>query len=261
MNKNFYKYTDGDITNKKYIKANKKKIYYYEPNQIKDKIEKDNSLILGCTNFKMEKDKENLLVIDSEIYTIKPLLKEDIKKVIGYIEVEEGFYIAIFKDKTIFFLWFFLFLLCILFSIFLCKDSENPINSLKKDWIIGGIEGTDVSLSPEKETTYNTYWGYQEITIDKTMKVPVVNKETNTAYAQFTLYDKQGNQIWQSVLIKPGSRDEWDAYQYYEGVSGTYLHDLKVVFYTPIYEDDEIVDFIPSMFAATTPDFTVHIKE
>lgn len=93
------------------------------------------------------------------------------------------------------------------------------------------------------------------------MKVPFVNKETNTAYAQFTVYSKDGEQIYQSPLIKPGAHEEWDAYTYYNGLSGEYLHDLKVVFYNPVLNElGEIIDFEASMFSATTPDFSVTIN-
>lgn len=259
--KTIYYYTDGNIKEKKKIKIKKNEIYYYEVPKI---LNNKSSLIVGITHFKKEKDEENAICIGENTFKVSEIKKRE--KIDGFIETSDGKYIAFYKENLfIYILLLILWILTLLIwnlgnQIINKPEINNQDNPAKEEWIIGGIDGTDVSLSPEKETTYNTYWGYQEISIDKTMKVPVVNKETNKSYAQFTLYDKEGNQIWQSVLIRPGSRDEWDAYQYYNGKTGTYIHDLKVMFYNPVYENNEIVDFIPSMFAATTPDFTVHIK-
>lgn len=258
--KKVYSYTHGITENKNRIKVKGDEVYYTSV-----LTSEQASKVVGITNFKKPKKEQDTVLLHNSIYGVRDIKDND--EISGYIETEDGNFIAFnTNNKFLFLWWFFLFFWLIIIVIFIAlfrngnnEDTPNPDKD-KPVWNIGGIDGTDTQLTPETETQYNTYWGYQEITIDKTMKVPVVNKETNTSYAQFTLYDKQGNQIWQSVLIKPGARDEWDAYAYYNGKSGTYLHDLKLVFYNPVYEGDEIVDFIPSMFAANTPDFTVHIK-
>ena len=128
--------------------------------------------------------------------------------------------------------------------------------------MIEGEEGTDVDINgPKEDVTYNTYWGYQKITIDKASKVPFVNSEKNESYAQFTLFDKNGNVLYSSNLVKPGTHVEWDAYAHYNGKSGSYFHDLLVTFYSPVLnETGEVVDYQASMFAANTPDFEILIK-
>ena len=142
-----------------------------------------------------------------------------------------------------------------------CNGSPAKKDPAKPTWVVGGKDGTDVQLSMKEDVVYNTYCGYQTITINKKMKVPFINKETNVSYAEFVITDKSGNEIYRSELIPPGMHTEWNAYDYYNGIKGEYIHDLRVNFYKPVIENDgSISDMIPSMVSPTTKDFTVFIR-
>ena len=259
-NQTIYHYVDGDTQSKEKDRINKKTIYYNKENS---ELNRYSPQVIGITRFKKENKRKDCIKISNKSYRIDKIKKSD--KIDGFLETSSGVYVAYRKESAFIFyllipLWLIILLLWFT-SAHLMGNSANQDETPEKDWIVGGIEGTDVELSPKKETSYNTYWGYQEITIDKTMKVPFVNKDVNESYAQFSLCDKDGNLIWQSVLIKPGTRDEWDAYEYYNKEKGTYVHDLKVMFYNPVYDEDgNIVDFVPSMFGVETPDFKIHIR-
>ena len=260
--KTLYYYVEGNVQEKEKTKIKKKEVYFDKESK---RLNRKSPSVIGITRFRKEKKKKDSIYIGNRVYRIDPIQKSD--KIDGFFETSTGEYVAFYKESILFYillpgLW------AIALSLFLLS-SPSFLNAVNPDsdpddkgkWVIGGVEGTEVELRPEAETHYNTYWGYQEITVDKTMTVPFVNKETNTAYAQFFVYDKAGNLIHESVLIKPGTHGEWDAYSYYKGKSGEYLHDLKVVFYNPVYDEDgEILDFEASMFAANTPDFSVCIK-
>ena len=225
----------------------------------KEDFSEKNHIILGKTDFKKAKENEPSLLLEDRLFLIENLSDDDI--IDGYICTENNEFVAFKKQKNnymfIFFLFLFLFLLIYLFINEKNSDIEN-----KPVWIIGGEEGTDININGPKATqSYNTYWGYQNITITEGMTVPFVNKEENSSYAQFIIYDKEGNDIWSSELIKPGTHTEWDAYTFYNGESGEYLHDLKVIFYNPIYDNNgAIEDFEASLFVANTPDFKITIQ-
>lgn len=260
-----YVYTVGTNAGKDYTKVKKDVIWYFAPGFIACDLEKMEKIV-GITTFKKAKKDKDSVIIGEHTYLVEKVKKNS--NIHGYIETEDGHYIAIYLENNIFWITFFILWAALMIGLIVKADNKNDAKSSisatsppKKEWIVGGIDGTDISLNKGKETSYNTYWGYQSITIDKDMKVPFINKDSNTAYAQFTLTDKAGNIIYESELIQPGTHAEWNAYDYYNGESGEYLHDLKVVFYNPIYDEDgEIIDFKASMFAANTPDFGVTIQ-
>ena len=270
---NLYKYKDIMDDKAKSIKIKGTALKYVEEENV------DMSKVLYWTGFKKSKKNKEAVLIDNKIYCLEEFTYK--RKVTGYFEVEcdnDIAYIAFYKEGILGIILF-LIVWAIIMAIILfmrgCKSNEvidsDPLipNDVKleepvfngTDFVIGGEDGTDVTLVPEQELSYARYWGYQGLTVDETMKVPFVNKDENGHYFLFIIYDKQGNEIAKSPYIPPKKHWEWDAYSYYNGVPGEYYHDVKVIFCTPNYDENgEIVSFTPGSFRPRTPDFKVTIQ-
>ena len=253
--KNIYVYVVPKTEKPKCFKLKGCNVYYLKKEELDENVE-----ILGFTRFKVSKQIEQQEIsINGKKYIVEELDKKE--KVTNFLLTENGKYVAFSKQKNNFIPFLFALVTMLCTVVFLLFNNNTNLQNEKKDWEIGEKNGTNISLNKESETSYNTYWGYQNITITEGMTVPFVNKEENSSYAQFILTNKIGYKIYESKLIPPGSHDEWDAYSFYNGIDGEYIHDLTVYFYNPVLDkNNEIVDFEVSMFAATTPDFIVNIE-
>lgn len=192
--------------------------------------------------------------------------KKKFKRIKGFIHVGDNHFLGIHSSLLIPLLFPLLFLfsgllILSLFIMFEPKETDATVSG-NNSWPIGGDAGTDIDLDTNTaEIVYNTYSGYQEINITEGMNVPFINKEENTYYAQFIVRSKNGDVLYTSDLITPGTHMSWDAYAHYHGIPGEYLHDLYVQFYKPILDENKkIIDFESTMVSACTPDFKVIIK-
>ena len=250
------------------VKIKGDNIYYFKKSELGE-----DATVSGITEFKRPKKSDDIVIIDNITYKVRDIKKRD--KVSGYFKLEDGTYLAFYKEGIIGLLMILFVWLCLMFSILLphyMEDDEEAIPELTVDdiqlefplpesFVIGGEDGTDVTLVPTSEIEYAKYWGYQSITIVEGMKVPFVNKDFNEHYMVFVVYDKSGNTIETSPYVPPGKHWDWDAYSYYKGVAGEYLHDIKVIWCKPVYNDQgEIVKFQADTFSPRTPDFKVTIK-
>lgn len=262
-------------------------IYKYKPLQNEDKtikihgfsisyLEKiddldDKSKVKYWTEFKPARNNKNCVLVGTKTYLLKPYTSK--RKITGFFETEDGELIAFYKESLLSVIMLIIFWLLLLLGIILhnqtilneipeiSPDDIKLIYELPEDIIISGEDGTDVKLIPESELEYATYWGYQSITINKDMKVPFVNKESNKQYMLFTVYDKDGNEIASSNYIPPGKHWDWDAYSYYKGKQGEYLHDIKITWCTPVYDNNNnIINFKAGSTSPKTPNFKVIIQ-
>ena len=221
--------------------------------------------VVGVTRFKPQQhDEDDVVLIGEHAYLVEKFSHQKDTPT-GFIPLADGRYVAFYKKNRLLPTLVVLNVALVAFLAVLfvtgTKDVQVDGGAVLTDWVIGGMQGSDLNLNPEQgEMTYNTYKGYQKIVIRKGSNVPFVNSEKNVKYAQFTIFSKEGEALYTSPMIPPGSHEEWDAFSFYKGVPGSYLHDLRVTFLAPLYEGDKIVGFKPSMVAASTPNFEIIIK-
>ena len=228
--------------------------------------------VYGKTSFKEYKgDNKNdadlsIIKIESSYFIVDTEVKEkDLDKAKGLIKTEDDRYVLVMKKSLLPIVLILLLAFAIMLGLItstMFKGIDKPALNIEQLNIADSQGGDDLNLyTPETEFGSNTVVAYKDAYVDAEHRtIPLINPEENTNYAKFIVYDKDENTLYESELVKPNSQIEYDVYSIYSK-PGDYTVGVRVIFYEPVVEGEEITGFIPCTVQVNNGNITLHVQE